>query len=425
MNISLKTKKRIKIENFENESDRTIHLTRGRVFFFYIILIAAFMMLSYQLFSMQIVRGSDYLAAANQNYKSRSIIRAPRGNIYDIDGIKLASNIQVYSVYVDPFEFDFDQDGSQLADTLDMDPAEIEYKLRNDNVYGRVTIKNDIGHNDYLSAVKDLEKIKGVYSNAETGRIYIDDYIYSHIIGYIGDASKEDINGKVDPLSRIGKTGLEKFYDDELRGSDGIQIKELEYKSGEVERYVPTNPLPGNNIYLNIDSDWQKIAYDALDKRVRWSGGLGGAVTIMDVETGEIKVMASNPTFSLSEFSGGVSAESFSEILNNPSTPLLDRTIGVALPTGSIFKIISGSIGLQENVITDQTIYNSPGCITLPGDISFCESKDRVLGNLNIYRAIALSSNVYFCEMALDLEYTKGGIDTFKSYTDIFGIGRK
>jgi penicillin-binding protein 2 len=412
------------INKLENLSDTVLSFNRIKVISLYILLVMIFGVIGFNIFKIQILEGGDYLAAATQNYKTTNKIRAPRGLINDSNGVQLAYNKQIYSVYLDPIEFDFEKDGKTTSNLLNIDKDDIEYKIINENVFGRVTLENDLDHEGYLDIIQKINNIDGLYAVAETGRAYINPYLYTHIIGYMGDASEEDINEKVDGTSRVGKTGIEKEMDEYIRGVDGYQITELDITDGERDRYESSKPTPGDNIYLNINHEWQLAGYKAMERKINDVNGVGGSLIVMNTNTGEIKTMVSYPTFNLNEFSDGILNSEYNRVLNNPSKPLLDRATQVALPTGSIFKVITGAVGLEEDVIEDDTIFKSTGCITLPGDIEYCESLNRVLGDLDLYRATKLSSNIYFCEVGKRLTEERDGIETLIKYTEQFGIGK-
>lgn len=417
-------KNALKIEDLHDTSGSFRNISPIQLKPVYIVVALVFSIIVFQLGSMQIINGQRYLAASNQNYKNRNIIRAPRGVIYDVKGEKIAYNENVYSVFIDKSEFDFDENGLLLSSIVKMPIQEIESRIKNSDTQ-RVTLKKGANHDEYLDFSVRIKDIEGAYTVSETSRKYIDPFAYSHITGYIGDPSAEDVTDRVDQHSVVGKTGLERLYDNELRGYDGVQINEIEIGTGNNKVYVPSTPQPGDNVYLNINNDWQNLAYNVLKDRVVAVNGLGGAFTIMEADTGKVVVMASYPSFDVNKFSEGISYEDFNNLINDPGSPLLERNTAVALPPGSTFKVVTGSIFLQENAITDKTLQFSDGCMTLPGGrLEFCESFKRKLGQLDIYGAIKQSSNIFFCKNGIEFEKNFGGIDVFKKYTDKFGIGK-
>lgn len=422
--MKLKSKYKISVDNYTQMPLEKAGWSKSNILPLFVVLFLIFVILITTLFNMQIVEGSNYLLESNQNYKSQSILRAARGNIYDTKGTKLVFNSQIYSVYIDSSEFSYQKDARNIANLLGINELEIKEKIEKENVFGRVTLKTDMSHNEYLNLSNQINNYNGVYIRAETGRTYIDNEMYTHIVGYLGDASEENLNDRVDPFSRVGKTGLENKFDYELRGIDGIQVSEVDITDGDVSRYIPNSPKSGDNIFLTIDNDWQYLAHNLLRDKVNATNGLGGSMVVMDTESGEIKVLASYPSFDVDQFSKGISNSDFQAILEDPRSPLLDRSIGVAIPTGSIFKVFSAAIGLEEGVIDGETKFASTGCMTLPGELEFCESFFRVLGDIDVYSALSLSSNIYFCHMGMRLEKDREGIETLNKYTDYFGIGK-
>jgi|GEM_PF-2212643 len=424
--MTYKKNRATKFENFYIGKEENFYIDRTKLLPIYIFIMIIMIVLIGNLFSMQILDGNKYLAAANQNYKTRNIIRAPRGVIYSSTGTKLAYNIKVYSVFLDLNKFNFEQDLEKVANLLGMTYEKVlGYVDKQKNESSRITLKTDLSHDEYLNIVDDLDTIEGVYAVTEIGRIYKDSFMYSNILGYIGDTSKDDLNDKIDAYARVGKAGLEKVYDYNLRGTDGVSINEIDLATGGLRTYIPTSAEAGDNLYLNIDDIWQEYAYKFLKDRVVANAALGGAIAIMEIDSGKIKVLATYPTYDITSFTNGITKKEFEELQKNPASPLLDRTIAVALPTGSSFKIITGAIGLEEGVIDTKTTFVANGCTILPGEFEFCESSRRMLGEVNFYKAIMRSSNIYFCNVGLLLEKKRGGINTFRKYTDVFGFGKK
>lgn len=416
--------KTYKINDLQN-SDVAGSKVKVTMFPIYIAIGVIAFLLGSRLFTLQILDGNKYLAASNQNYKVSTTIRAPRGLIYSSDGKKIAQNANIYSVFINPKEFDFEKDAQNLASLLNLTTDDIKLKIDQAKDQPRVTIRRSSDHNEYLDYLSKIESIKGVYSVTEIGRNYNNPYVYAHIIGYVGDPSLDEIDEDIDQNSTVGKTGLEKIYDSELRGVDGVQISETDINSKEDKIYIPTNPIIGDNLIMTIDGTWQESAFQLLRDKVNSTGGLGGSFVIMDSDTGEVKTMVSFPTFDINKFSEGISAKDFNALLTDPSSPLLDRSVSVALPPGSIFKVLVGSAALQSGVIDTNTKYFSNACMSLSGGTEFCESFFRRLGDVDIYRAIKLSSNIFFCNAGLDMEKKASGINTLRLFTDQFGIGMK
>ncbi len=421
--MKLKSQNNNKIVDFISSELSENKLNKLTFLLIAILVCSVFVYILFNLFSLQIINGKNYLLAANQNYKDEDILRAPRGIILDINNRKLVYNTLRYNLFIDTNEYS-QGENFLLAQILNLDENYLDELIVQGKDSSRITILQDLNHNDYLSLLDELVDIDGIYLVPENNRAYRNSHIYTNIVGYIGDASSEDLNEIIDEHSRVGKTGVEKIFDNYLRGKDGVEVIERSIGSGEISKYIPHNAEPGYNITLNIDSSWQELGYELLSQKTDSVNGLGGAFVVMDTQTGEVRTLVSYPTVDLNIFSSRVTQEEYASILANPRTPLLDRSIGMALPTGSIFKVITAAAGLEEGVINDTSTYYSDACMDLPGGIEFCESLFRRLGEVDIYRALSLSSNIYFCNVGLELTRERDGIDTLKSYTDRFGIGR-
>lgn len=382
------------------------------------LVIVIFIILIISSFRLQITERSQLLAAAESNYKLNTRVPAPRGIITDIDGKELVYNVQGYSLYVNLSEFK-NENIDKLSFMLGENRKDIEFKLETQVEYGRVSLRNDISNDEYLDMAIKASEIEGVYVIPEPKRNFADNYLYTHIIGYIGGANAQELNDQITEQSLVGKTGLELEFDDKLRGIDGSRVEDANSPGGS---YVSEKAEPGNNLVLNIDADWQSLAYRALSRKTKEVDGLGGAVVIMNANNGELKALASYPSYNIQKFTEGISQDDYQEILNDPGSPLQDRATAVAIPTGSVFKVLSASIGLDMDVITPSSVYKSDGCIILPGGIKFCESLKRSLGDVDVYKAISRSSNIYFCEMAKDLS-AQNGLDAFIEHLRDYGIG--
>lgn len=397
----------------------------------YILIIIIFAFLFFNLFNLQLIDGRDYLLIASRTNQTENRIVPPRGLVYDSKGKKLAYNVPSYTLFVSPLEI---EDGKEketirkVSKLLDLKFEKLWQGFKEEAYedgeilpIDRVTIQTGLDFDQYIDAVLVLNEMEGVYIEVEAVREYISPEYFSHIIGYVGDPTESDVENGIYSRSQIGKLGVEFKYDQYLRGTEGVEITETGIIDHRQRTFIPQEEQPGDNIYLTIDKKWQLKLSDIMQRQIDEVNAFAGAGVVMDSDTGEIKAMVSLPSFDNNLFSQGISSRDFTELLNDPKTPLLNRVVGLQLPPGSIFKIIGATAALETNTVNQYTEILSDRCLELPGDIQFCEADGAYLGSLNIKSALAKSSNIYFCSVALKLP---NGIRDLEKYAADYGIGQ-
>ncbi|MBD3279946.1 penicillin-binding protein 2 [Candidatus Dojkabacteria bacterium] len=395
------------------------------------IVIGAVLMLSFlvvNLFDLQIVSGKENLIRATNISQHKDIIRAPRGVIYDSKGEVLARNIPAFSVYINVGEFDTEDESllNKLSDVVRIEKEDIISTVGRAEEDGKpiVTIDADLEFDKYIALTERLDQMEGVYTDEVATRQYNSDSGLAHILGYVADINEAEIERTgYDQNAKIGKEGIERQYDDLLRGTDGVEVSKVNLQDKVLEEYVSNTPQEGSNLYLTVDYDWQKKLYELLQKQIGEAEAFGGVAIIIKSDTGEIKAMTNYPSYDNNLFTKGINADQFSELLNDEQTPLLNRAIGLQLPTGSTFKPMVAAAALEEGVISSSTQYKS-GCVELPL-YKLCEADKAYLGTMTVVEGIGRSSNVFFCKTALALTEKADGIRTLVSYTDQFGIGHQ
>ena len=426
------------IENTD-KTDTSFNL-RWKSLLLYLAALSVFVFLFLSLFQLQIIEGSQNLLLATRTNQSTVRVIPPRGLIYDENGRKLAYNVPAYSVYVKPGEIKKEEEElllTSLAAVLEVDSSELIATFKS-KVYTvtaegkavirktseRVTLKSDLSFDQYLPLLTVLEQFPGVYVSVEPVREYIESVYFSHILGYVGDPDQSDLDRGINPESRVGKTGVEKSYDNYLRGTEGLQVKEKEAFSGTENIFTAASAKSGDNIILSINQDWQKKLQDIMFSQLNSVGAFASSGVIMNSRTGEIKTMVSIPSYDNNLFSKGISARDYNSLIADVKQPLFNRSIALQLPPGSVWKIIGATAGLESGVVNTGTKKFSNRCMDLPGDIKFCEADAGYLGWVNISDALSKSSNIYFCQLALDLQYQRKGIYTLKEYADLYGLGQ-
>ncbi|HRP51558.1 MAG TPA: penicillin-binding transpeptidase domain-containing protein [Candidatus Dojkabacteria bacterium] len=382
---------------------------------------------------MQFLQGRQNLLAATRTSQNISLVLPQRGVIYDANGNILAYNAPTYSVYADKTQIDVENEReifSKLADLIDSD-VEVLLDVYRTELYSIVKeeslirVKSGINSDTYFRLIENSDELIGFTIQNDTQRRYSDPEYFSHILGYIGKPAENELSDEIFTVSKVGKLGVEKVYDDYLRGKVGKKIEQKQYLEDIESTFISENKIDGDNLHLTIDSRWQKKLSDIMEESLVQVEGFASAGVIMDSNSGEIKAMVGIPGYDNNLFSDGIKNEQYQKFLEDDKTPLLNRPIALQLPSGSIFKVIGASAGLETGVINRNTIIMSEGCLELSAGIVFCEADKKVLGNLNVVQALSQSSNLFFCKVAMSLNRDADGIYTTLKYAEDYGLGSK
>ncbi|HRP36246.1 MAG TPA: penicillin-binding transpeptidase domain-containing protein [Candidatus Dojkabacteria bacterium] len=382
---------------------------------------------------MQFLQGRQNLLAATRTSQNISLVLPQRGVIYDSNGNILAYNAPTYSVYADKTQIDVENEReifSKLADLIDSD-VEVLLDVYRTELYSIVKeeslirVKSGINSDTYFRLIENSDELIGFTIQNDTQRRYSDPEYFSHILGYIGKPAENELSDEIFTVSKVGKLGVEKVYDDYLRGKVGKKIEQKQYLEDIESTFISENKIDGDNLHLTIDSRWQKKLSDIMEESLVQVEGFASAGVIMDSNSGEIKAMVGIPGYDNNLFSDGIKNEQYQKFLEDDKTPLLNRPIALQLPSGSIFKVIGASAGLETGVINRNTIIMSEGCLELSAGIVFCEADKKVLGNLNVVQALSQSSNLFFCKVAMSLNRDADGIYTTLKYAEDYGLGSK
>lgn len=399
----------------------------------YLCIFLIFVFLISGLFQMQFLHGRQNLLAATRTSQNVSLVLPQRGVIYDANGNILAYNAPTYSVYADTtlikVENERDKFG-KLAKLMDYD-VEVLLDLYRTELYAtakeerHIRVLSGINSDTYFNLIDNIDELDSFTIQNDTQRRYSDPEYYSHILGYIGKPSEDELSDEVFTVSKVGKLGVEKVYDEFLRGRVGKKIEQKQYLEDIESTFISENKLDGDNLHLTIDSRWQKKLTDIMEESLVQVEGFASAGIIMDSNSGEIKAMVGIPGYDNNLFSDGIKNEQYQKFLKDDKTPLLNRPIALQLPSGSIFKVIGASAALETGVINKNTIIRSEGCLELSAGIVFCEADKKVLGNLNVVQALSQSSNLFFCKVAMNLNRDADGIYTTLKYAEDYGLGSK
>ncbi len=371
-----------------------------------------------RLFYLQIFNGESYSKLSEQNRLRIIKIPAPRGIIYDRNGIPLVENIPSFSVYLSP-EYSEYINLNILSEILNISLEELKQKVqkKTGSQFIPIRIKEDISFKEIAMLEARKSDLPGIIIDIQMKRHYIFDKATAHILGYLGNITETQIKNNpslrdLPPYFKVGQSGLESEYDDYLRGKPGEKVVEVDALGRELRLIRENSPIKGNDIYLTIDVFLQEAAYKALEN-------YNGAFVAIKPQTGEILSMVSTPSFDPNMFVEGVSAKYWNDLIKNPHKPLLNKSIQGLYPPGSTFKIIPALAALEEGIILpDKILVNCVGGINV-GKWSFGCWRKEGHGNVNLRRALAESCDVYFYRLGELL-----GIDRISKYSKKLGLGQ-
>jgi penicillin-binding protein 2 len=386
------------------------YILKSLLSFTLIVVIGIFLWIS--IFKIQVSNAYEENQLSNfVDQKSETLV-AQRGNIYDRNGVLLAYNEPGYKVIFDNTNVS-SKDGldivSKVADIVGINKEDLIESFKAKTIKGDKEIRfkdlllvPSIERDQVLKISAKKDELPGIKVTTFFKRKYVYPYILSHVVGYTSESL---------PDVEVGKFGIERTYDQILSGTNGYIAS-----SGQV-----VEPMNGEDIYISIDISLQQKLYSSLEAKLKKEGLGAGAAVISNVKNGEILAMVSYPGFDTNMFSSFLPKKEYEKLLSDPNLPLINKVVSLPQPIGSTFKPVVALALLDTKTIDTKTIVNSEGCMKLSdrGEI-FCEAEESVLGNVDLYRAIAKSSNVFFCTNML-----KMGIDKLNIYTDKLNLSSK
>jgi penicillin-binding protein 2 len=411
-------------EPYRQASDETAAV-RQKVFFFGLLVLLMFGILSLQLARMQLVNGDSYEARAETNRLRQETTLPPRGLIYDRNGTPLVENVPSYAaaiVAADIPDFDATADPPTCTDrcqaiVIDLQevtgvPAkDIQTLLfdrgKSNDPFTPAVVKENLDQETAFKLREDLASLPGVRVVVEPERHYLEGALMSHILGFVGPVYEEDyanLQSEGDQLNdRIGKAGVELTYEKLLRGETGSKAVETDSSGREISVIDQTPATPGLNAVLSIDVTLQRKVEEILKENM--GDSLNAAAIMIDVHTGDILAMVSLPDYDSNLFTGPVNQEALNKLAEDPGKPMLNHAIAEMYAPGSTFKQVTGIAALQEGVATANTEITSYGYIEVPNEFDSSivyRFKDwrSDLGTMNFYRGLAMSSDVYFYYLA-------------------------
>ena len=440
--------------NFESQSGKQVpiahtktylgtSISKKKIFILGIIILTGLTIMAGRTSYLQIIRDDYYRGLAEGNRIRLRPILSERGIIYDKFHIELVENVPNFSLAMIPQDLPRDKEKREViidkVVSLSGVPKEKIVDLLkkySSYSYASLVIKENL---DYQSALKlyiQSSELPGISIEKGSKRKYVSNInstssslSISHLLGYLAKLNDEEIGKLKDKgyllFDNIGKTGLEKIYEAELRGKYGIKKVEVNALGHEQTVLAEEPPVPGKNLVLTVDLEAQKKLEELMKNMLSKTHKKRAAAVAMDPRDGSILAMVSLPAFDNNEFSGGITQQNYNNYTGDPDNPLFNRAIGGTYPSGSTVKPILSAAALQEKIITSRTAFLSTGGLEI-GDRFFKDWKAGGHGITNVTKSLAWSVNTFYYYIGGGYKDFVGlGVDRIVKYMQYFGIAQK
>jgi len=351
------------------------HFSTNRIYLFYGFLILSFLLLTGRLFELQLLNGDRYRALAEGNRIKKEIIPAPRGIIYDRHKQPLVRNRPIYRLKKESCQ------GDQCYEEISREEA---LRIEAGGGKGAENLRLDVGR-DYLFGQS-----------------------LAHVLGYLGEASKDEVKrGQWQLGDLLGRTGIEEKDDSLLRGQNGGTIYEVDTQGNRIREIGKVEALAGQDLFLSLDGQLSQVAFKALE-------GRSGAVVATEAKTGQVLVLVSSPAFDPNHLRP--------EDLIDEKKPMFNRAIGGQYPPGSTFKIVTATAGVEEDKVNESTTYVDEGFIQIGEYVYknwYYSQYGRTEGEIDLVRALKRSTDTFFYKTG---EWV--GANKLAEWGKAFGLGR-
>ena len=406
----------------ENFTAKKLQIINRRLFIIGTAKIIVFTGIIGRLFSLQISDNKKYLTLSDKNRLREWLLPPIRGKFVDYFDNTIAGNLKTYQLHVIPEEVEnFRYLMMRLKNILALNNREFKKiikKKETQKPWETIVISHNLTWEEFVKINYFLHDLIGAKPVLSVSRNYPFNSSYTHVLGYVSEANEQDLlNNELIkknhvPGLKVGKTGLEKTFENELIGTNGVRryevnaygkrIKQIDYHAGE----------EGNKIKLTIDTEIQKLCGELLKN-------VAGSISVMDIYTGEIIAMQSSPSFDPNLFLFGINQDDWQLIRNNPLKPLVNKTLSGLYSPGSTFKPMVALSALENGIINENFKVNCTGKTEMYGQTYHCWKK-KGHGIVNLRNAMKQSCDTYFYEIARKL-----GVDRLKETSMKFGLGEK
>ena len=406
----------------ENFGLKKVHTINRRMFIIGAAKFIVFTGIIARLFSLQITENKKYLTLSDKNRLREWKLPPIRGEFLDYFGKIIAGNLEVYQLHIIPEEVeDFKYLMVRLKEILLINNHEFNKIIKRKNSqksWETLIISKNLTWEQFAKVNYYLHDLIGAKPVLSISRNYPFNENYTHVLGYVSEASQNDIlnneiiKNKHVPGLKVGKTGLEKTFENKLIGTNGVQRYEVNAYGKRISQLDHTDGINGETIKLTIDTEIQKLCNELLK-------GVAGSISVMDIYTGEIVAMQSSPSFNPNLFLFGINQDDWQLIRNNPLKPLVNKTLTGLYSPGSTFKPIVALSALENGIVDENFKVNCTGKIEMYGQTYHCWKK-KGHGIVDLKNAMKQSCDTYFYEIARKL-----GVDRLRETSIKFGLGEK
>jgi penicillin-binding protein 2 len=414
-----------------------------RVLAFAAVLAIALIVIVVRLADVQLVQGEAFASAARANQIQVIPVAAPRGLIVDRRGVVLVRSRPSFVCALIPSEIaDIDKTLDTLAAVLNVPAAKLHHRLLHHHgknyenfeqvktyePYGPVILATDLTPAQTARLAEAQSDLRGVDIEEQPVRNYPFGKLGSHLFGHVGAIDEDEYQHRkrfgYSPNDVTGKNGLENWYDNQLHGRAGGEQVVVNASGALVDRLKPLDPVPGDTLVTTLDWRLQRIVEKNLGAMLaRWGKARGtrlaGAVVVLDPSTGGVLALASMPEFDPNEFATPIDEKKYSRLVNDNLKPLYDRAIAAESPTGSTFKMVTGTAAISSGVIEPNQVLYDSGAWACHG-VVFRDIAAGGLGSVGFVRALAASSDGYFYQLGYRL-----GHDRLRYYAKQYGLGSR
>jgi penicillin-binding protein 2 len=389
-----------------------------------IIFIGIFIAYTTRLFGMQILSGELYRSQARDIARRTIVVPARRGEIYDRGfNQPLVFNTDSFAVSITPAEVSQGELAdliTRVAGILGLPRSQIESRIPTQYyyLYQPVEVAANVSFSTIAALAENLDTLPGVSWQSKPMRNYMDIGSLSHIIGYVGNITRDELtmlyNQGYQQGDVIGKAGIERQYDELLRGKEGRETRTVDVRGrrlGDIGT-IRQSPVTGKNLILTIDRDIQTLAEKALGNRI-------GAVVVTRPATGEILAMVSYPWYDSGLFNRNDAGAEYQILIDDPNKPFLNRAIQSNYPPASTFKVVMTTGILAENAFSPEQTVDCSGEISYGDRLWHCHLRKPGHGRLNLQQAMAQSCDIYYWTVGRDYL----GTERITAYALEYGFG--
>jgi penicillin-binding protein 2 len=368
-----------------------------------------------RLYYLQVVESDRYVMLAEDNRINMQLLPPPRGRILDRFGQPLAINQQNFRVLIVPEQVRTMTETlealGQIIPLSDFDRDRVKKEANRKRGFLPVTVRENLSWDEMSRIQVNAPDLPGVTIDLGLTRYYPQHENAAHLLGYVAAVDEADLTG--DPLLqlpgfRVGKEGIEKVYDMAMRGKAGASQVEVNAYGRIIRELERTEGEPGNDVVLTIDERIQHYAAERLESE-------SASVVVMDVHTGDLLALVSNPSFDANAFSRGLTSEEWKALSTDDHKPLVNKAVAGQYSPGSTFKLAVTLAALEHQVISPEQTISCNGRYNLGNYVKRCH---KVHGSVNMTRAVSLSCDVYFYEVARRL-----GVDKIAAMARRLGLG--